>query len=101
MSTFDFVITAKFHGVVFSHLLGKPVIALSYHPKIDDLMRTVGHDRYCLDIEHFEVDSLIETFELLVHNSDELVSRFRKTAVAYGNALQAQFDNLFPAQLQA
>lgn len=100
MATFDFVITAKFHGVIFSHLLAKPVIALSYHPKIDDLMRTVGHDRYCLDIEHFDVASLIETFELLVQNSDDLSSRFRRTAETYGNAVQAQFDNLFHPRLQ-
>ena len=100
MSTFDFVITAKFHGVVFSHLLRKPVIALSYHPKIYDLMRRVGHDRYCLDIEHFEVDSLIEAFKLLVHNSDDLRLRFRDTAATYGNAVRGQFDKLFPTELQ-
>ena len=34
MSSFDFVVTPKFHGVIFSHLLGKPLIALSYLPKM-------------------------------------------------------------------
>jgi polysaccharide pyruvyl transferase WcaK-like protein len=97
MSTFDFVITSKFHGVVFSHLLAKPVIGLSYHPKIDDLMRTVGHLRYCLPIEHFDVDSLIETFQTLVHNGDDLRSLFRKTAATYADALQVEFDNCFSA----
>jgi hypothetical protein len=81
MSGFDFIITPKFHGVIFSHLLTKPVIALSYHPKIDDLMRAVGHSRYCLDIEHFAVDSLIETFGSLVYNSHDLRAQFRKAAV--------------------
>lgn len=95
MSTFDFIVTAKFHGVVFSHLLGKPVIALSYHHKIDDLMRAVGHERYCLDIDHFEVDSLIDTFESLVDNREDLSSRFRRAATTYGNAVESQFDQLF------
>jgi polysaccharide pyruvyl transferase WcaK-like protein len=98
MSQFDFVITPKFHGVIFSHLLSKPVIALSYHKKIDDLMRAVGHYGYCLDIEHFDVASLIETFNLLVQNGDDLRSLFRKTVESYSNALQMQFDDLFLSQ---
>ena len=59
MSTFDFVVTSKFHGVIFSHLLGKPVVALSYHRKIDDLMRKVGHEDYCLPVSRFTADSLM------------------------------------------
>ena len=79
MSEFDFVVTSKFHGVVFSHLLGKPVIALSYLPKIENLMRTAGHDRYCLDIAHFEVNSLLEKYSLLVEENDQLNSLLLKT----------------------
>ena len=94
MSDLDFVITSKFHGVIFSHLLTKPVIALSYHPKIDDLMRAVGHDQYCLDIEGFEVRSLVERFTSLVRESDDLSSRFRKKAVAYKDAVQLQFEEI-------
>jgi polysaccharide pyruvyl transferase WcaK-like protein len=93
--TFDFVITPKFHGVVFSHLLGKPVIALSYLPKIDRLMRAVGHDFYCLDIERFDVHSLIEKFDSLVRDSADLTRRFRKMAAMYRERLDLEFDNLF------
>jgi len=95
MSTFDFVITSKFHGVIFSHLLGKPVIALSYMPKIDHLMRAVGHDRYCLEIEHFDVKSLIESFQSLVNEREHLRALFRKTSTAYAEALRMEFNKLF------
>jgi polysaccharide pyruvyl transferase WcaK-like protein len=95
MSTFDFVVTSKFHGVIFSHLLGKPVIALSYLPKISHLMRRVGHERYCADAEHFDADWLIERFQLLVYESDQLRSLFGKASAAYAHALQAEFDKLF------
>jgi len=43
MSGFEFVVTSKFHGVVFSHFLATPVIALRYLPKIDHLMWKVGN----------------------------------------------------------
>ena len=95
MSQFDFIVTSKFHGVIFSHLLAKPVIALSYHHKIDDLMRAVGHDEYCLDVEHFELDPLKTAFRALVHNRERLSARFCRTTASYGAAVQRQFDELF------
>ena len=94
MATFDFVVTPKFHGVVFSHLLGKPVVALSYLPKIDYLMRRTGHDQYCLDIEDFDVNSMIDRFTSLVQESDRLRTVFRETSTAYADALRMEFDNL-------
>jgi polysaccharide pyruvyl transferase WcaK-like protein len=95
MSTFDFIVTPKFHGVIFSHILGKPVIALSYHPKIDDLMRTVGHHQYCLNIEQFDVDMLKDRFRALVKNGDCLRARFQRTVACYGDAVRKQFECLF------
>jgi polysaccharide pyruvyl transferase WcaK-like protein len=95
MSDFDCVVTSKFHGVVLSHLLGKPVIALSYHNKIDDLMRTVGHSRYCLNIERFDDKCLKKAFTSLIDNTQEIKSKFRQTVAYHRDALTAQFDQVF------
>jgi polysaccharide pyruvyl transferase WcaK-like protein len=95
ISEFDFIVTSKFHGVVFSHLLERPVVALSYHRKIDDLMQIVGHSQHCLDIENFEVEHLKSTFTALVTDAEMLRSKFRQTAVFYSDALNVQFDRLF------
>jgi polysaccharide pyruvyl transferase WcaK-like protein len=92
---FDFVVTSKFHGVIFSHIMGKPAIALSYLPKIQQLMRAVGHDQYCLDTEHFEVAALIESFQSLVNEEEYLKGLFRKTSMLYADALRVDFDSLF------
>jgi polysaccharide pyruvyl transferase WcaK-like protein len=101
MSACDFVVTSKFHGVVFSHLLAKPVVALSYHKKIDDLMRTVGHSQYCLNIESFDEKSLKTTFTTLVEDAQGLKAKFRHTTAFYSKALKVQFDELFlPQDLQ-
>jgi len=101
MSMFDFVVTSKFHGVVFSHLLAKPVIALSYHNKIDDLMRPVWHSHHCLNIENFDDECLKRAFTSLVEEAQDLKSKFRQTTNAYSNSLKTQFDELFvPENLQ-
>ncbi len=44
MSGMDYVVTCRFHGVMFAHLLNKPVLAIAHHPKVigsDDRSRTV------------------------------------------------------------
>jgi polysaccharide pyruvyl transferase WcaK-like protein len=95
MSRLDFIVTSKFHGVVFSHLLAKPVIALSYHNKIDDLMRTVGHDQYCQSIDNFDVKHLQEVFMSLVESTQDLKLLFRQKTCSSATLLKAQFDELF------
>ena len=95
ISKLDFVVTSKFHGVIFSHLLTKPVIALSYHNKINDLMRTVGHSQYCLDIEGFDMKCLKEAFISLAENSQSLQTLFRQKTHSNVELLKAQFDELF------
>ena len=95
MSHFDFVVTSKFHGVVFSHRLAKPVIALSYHNKIDDLMRAAGHGTDCMHIADFDAESLRARFLSLVHDTQGIKSSFRKTSASYAASLRVQFDEVF------
>lgn len=94
MADFDFIITTKFHGVVFSHLLGKPAIALSYLPKINDLMQAFGQSRYCLNVDDFETDTLIERFDSMVREADDIASLVRANAARYAGDLEAAFDRL-------
>jgi polysaccharide pyruvyl transferase WcaK-like protein len=95
MSGFDFVITSKFHGVVFSHLLAKPVVAISYHVKIDDLMRKVGDSQYCLNIESFDSASLQRAFAELAESSSGVGMKCRKVVATRADSLNRQFDDLF------
>jgi polysaccharide pyruvyl transferase WcaK-like protein len=95
MRTYDFVVTPKFHGVVFSHMLQKPVLAISYHNKINDLMRAAGHLGDCLDIDDFDSERLKIAFQSLVDRAPELRERFRLLTQARAEALNRQFDGLF------
>lgn len=95
MSRFDCVITTKFHGIIFSHLLSKPVISLSWHSKNKVLMQSFGQDRFCLNIEQFGQKSLTETFLLLMEQRESLAERSREKVKDYAGRLQFQFDELF------
>jgi polysaccharide pyruvyl transferase WcaK-like protein len=96
MSTMDFVITCRFHGIVFAHLLNIPVIALSYHPKMRTLMEDLGLSRYCLDVRTVDSDTLAKTFLELVANAAQIKIRMSTIYSSYSETLARQFDNLFP-----
>lgn len=95
LAGFDFVVTSKFHGVVFSYLLARPVLAISYHRKIDDLIRTVGENHYCLDIRRFKTTDLEEAFSALVEDAPRLRSKLERISRSYADSLRGQFDSLF------
>jgi polysaccharide pyruvyl transferase WcaK-like protein len=95
MSEFDFVVTSKFHGIIFSHLLRKPVISLSYQRKMDVAMQAVAQGDFAANIEHFDVDWLIRAFNSLVHQSRTIRSRSAGAVEANAARLSQQFDSLF------
>jgi polysaccharide pyruvyl transferase WcaK-like protein len=59
------VVTMRFHGVILPYLLGKPVLALSVHPKINELMKEFEQTRFCIDIEALTFDTVVEKFKEL------------------------------------
>jgi polysaccharide pyruvyl transferase WcaK-like protein len=95
MSEFDFIVTSKFHGIIFSHLLRKPVIALSYHRKMDVAMQSVGQGRFTSDIERFDVDWLVNAFHSLVDESDSIKLASAEAVEKHAATLSEQFDSLF------
>jgi len=96
MLPMDYVVACRFHGVVFAHLLNKPVIALSHHPKVSTLMSELGLQKYCVDIRKCDLNLLQETFLSLQANQEDIRARMAEKAAIYRRDLWAQFDRLFP-----
>ncbi len=98
MSAVDFVVTCRFHGVVFAQLLNKPVMALSHHPKVATLMADFGMSEYCLDIRKSDAQLLTSTFARLVANQDEIRARMAAKVAESRQLLADQFDAMFLRQ---
>jgi polysaccharide pyruvyl transferase WcaK-like protein len=96
MSLMDYVVTCRFHGVIFAHLLNKPVLAVSPHPKVTNLMADLGLQKYCVDIRRFDPKLLADTFASLVSNTDQIKSCMAASLTRYKSQLTGQFDGLFP-----
>lgn len=96
MATMDYIVTCRFHGVIFAHLLNIPVIAISHHSKVATLMADLGLSEYCLDIDSFDLDLLKTTFDRMVADRHRIKARLAETALQYRTELVSQFDEIFP-----
>jgi polysaccharide pyruvyl transferase WcaK-like protein len=95
MFMMDYVVTCRFHGVVFAHLLNKPVLAIAHHPKVKDLMTDLELSSYCVDIRNFDVKVLADKFASMVINAEEIKSRMAAMLARKRQRLKSQFDELF------
>jgi polysaccharide pyruvyl transferase WcaK-like protein len=95
MSGMDYVVTCRFHGVVFAHLLSKPVLAIAHHPKVIDLMTDLGLSNYCVDIRELDLKLLADRFTSMVIDAEEIRSRMAASLKRNRQRLRSQFDELF------
>jgi polysaccharide pyruvyl transferase WcaK-like protein len=68
----DFVVATRFHNVLFSLLLDKPVIAISFHHKCAGLMKQMDLSEYCHDLDTITSDTLISSFRNLEAQADKV-----------------------------
>lgn len=91
----DLVVASRFHGIILSFSMGKPVIGLSYYRKTDELMADMGLGDYVMDIGRFDVPWLTSRFEQLMTNSEQVRSRIAARRAEYRSTIDNQYDRLF------
>ena len=78
-----------------SLLLNKPVIAITFHHKCSSLMNEMGSSEYCHDINHMNADTLIEQFQALVRNADDVKQMILQRVETSKLALDEQYELIF------
>jgi polysaccharide pyruvyl transferase WcaK-like protein len=68
----DYVVASRYHGILLSHLIAKPVLAISYEQKVNSHMHLMGQEEYCLDINNISFESLIQSFLMLKANREKI-----------------------------
>jgi polysaccharide pyruvyl transferase WcaK-like protein len=91
----DFVVATRFHNVLLSLLLNRPVIAISFHHKCSSLMSQMGMAEYCQDINGLEVDRLIDQFRQLQQNAGTVKRLIQEKAATCRDALDEQYGMIF------
>ncbi len=94
LAAVDVVVATRFHNLVFSLLLNRPVVAISFHHKCTSLMKDIGLGAYCHDIHDMNVERLLEQFQSLEDNADTVRRTIAAKVDEYRSALDAQYESL-------
>lgn len=90
----DVVVATRFHNVLLAMVLGKPVIAISFHHKCDALMKQMQLYEYRHDLNEMDATVLIEQFEALESNRDDVKRIIDQGVDSARRALDEQYDLL-------
>lgn len=90
----DFVVASRLHGVILSHILGKPVLAISYDRKVMTHMQDVGQEKYVLDLKNINSSELATCFQSLVNEAEEVRRNIRKHVLCFQKSVEMQFEHL-------
>ena len=90
----DLVVASRFHNVLCSLMLERPVISLGYHEKNANLMAEMGLEDYDQHIEHFTFEKLIEQFECYTSNMEQSIQRIRTKNEQYRQRLDEQYRQI-------
>ena len=93
----DVVVATRFHNVLLSLLLDKPVVAISFHHKCASLMSDMGLSQYTHDINDMNADRLIEQFQDAERSAEVLKPAIRQKIEQARRALDEQYDLIFKA----
>jgi polysaccharide pyruvyl transferase WcaK-like protein len=87
----DIVVASRFHNVLCSLMLERPVISLGYHAKNDALMAEMGLESYCQHIESFTFEKLVGQFERYTAEMESAVQRLHHKNEQYRELLDEQY----------
>lgn len=90
----DVVVASRFHGIIFSLSQAKPVLALSYYRKTEELMCDMGLDDYVLPIRDLDLATFTRRFTSLEADLDGIRARIRDRCRAYRRTLRVQYDQI-------
>jgi polysaccharide pyruvyl transferase WcaK-like protein len=92
--TTDYVVASRLHGTILSHLMNRPVLAISYDAKVDVHMEQMGQSRFCVDIHTATAETLCQTFASLVDNREAIKQSLRKSIHGNSTLLSRQYDSV-------
>jgi polysaccharide pyruvyl transferase WcaK-like protein len=91
----DVVVAARLHGVLLAHLAHRPVLAISHERKVRTLMRDMGQERYCVEIEAADSEILAGQLAALVAEREAVGDGIAGYVASCRTRVAAQFDALF------
>lgn len=88
----DYVVASRFHAIIFSYVMNRPAVGVSYDRKINNAMALVGQGDFALDIRTFTVEQLKEKFIALKNQPESAVALMKEKIGEFRKQLEQQYD---------
>ena len=95
ISRADLVVANRYHGILISLMMNKPVLGVAYHEKSRALLAQAGQGEYVLNIDEFKTEELIERFLALEANAPAIKKQIAERLAPLRQALEEQYDSVF------
>jgi polysaccharide pyruvyl transferase WcaK-like protein len=94
ISRADFVVANRYHGILISLMMNKPVLGIAYAEKSRALLEQVGQAEYALDISDFTTENLIERLRSMEENAPAIRRKIADSIAPFRKALDEQYDTV-------
>lgn len=91
----ELVVATRFHNVVLSVFLERPVISIGYAQKNIDLMTEMGFQEYCHVADSFDPARVLAQIRSIAQLPGPPVDALRTKLRQYRASLEEQFDRIF------
>jgi len=95
ISRADLIVANRYHAILISLMMNKPVLGMAYHEKSRALLEQAGQGDYVLNSEDFKTEDLIERFKDMEANAPALKKRIAERMAPLREALERQYDVVF------
>ena len=87
----DIVIASRLHSVILASLTRKPVLAVSYSPKVDMVMADLNQSQFCISIDALKEDVLHDKFMRLLEERHAVRDQLDTRITSFRHALRTQY----------
>jgi len=94
ISRADYVVASRLHGVILSHVLRKPALAISFDRKVNAHMEHVGQIAYCVEIHRPDWRHWTERFYSLAKNRETISVSLDSRINGFQPLLDQQYEYL-------
>jgi colanic acid/amylovoran biosynthesis protein len=78
LKNIDVLVATRFHSAIFGLLALKPVISISYQHKSSGIMKSLGLEKYCIDIKDLNPVKILSLLNEILDDYDEIVLKIKK-----------------------
>src|SRR5713226_446604 len=94
ISRADLVVANRYHGILISLMMNKPVLGVAYHEKSWALLAQAGQGDYVLNIADFKTEELIERLTAMEANAPMIKKQIAERISPLRKALDEQYDKV-------